>query len=268
MFEEDSMQQTTPRFARLAISGLVAAVGILCTSGIALAQGQGQVDEQHFRCYIISQQTPQPAAEITLDDQFTSGPMSTMAGEPVMFCPPTAKSVDQDEFPIEDEQEHYALYNAPGVAVPRTVLVTDQFGTNVPWQITTPKYVMVPTAKTVVIDGEDVTFDDRENMNHYWCYEASGPRPNVRATLEDQFSGPDVVRVTRPTLFCAPAEKVHGSETFEILDENLHLACYEIHGKQKTEQHTLTAQNQFETDQWQTAAWEILCAPAAKTLPD
>jgi hypothetical protein len=255
------MQQTTPRFAKLALAGLIAAVGILCTSSIAF--GQGRVDEQHFRCYIISSQTPQPAQAITLDDQFTSGPMSTMVGEPVMFCPPTVKTVGAEEFPIEDEQEHYALYNAPGVAAPRTVLVTDQFGTNVPWQITTPRFVMVPTAKTI----GGVTFDDRDNMNHYWCYEASGPRLNVRATLEDQFSGPDAVRVTRPTLFCAPAEKVHGTQTFPILDEDLHLACYEIHGKQKTQQHTLTAENQFETDQWQTSSWAILCAPAEKTLP-
>jgi hypothetical protein len=60
---------------------------------------------------------------------------------------------------------------------------------------------------------------------------------------------------------------VHNGQTFPIEDEELHLACYEIHGKQKTEQFTLTAENQFENDQFQTAAWEILCAPAEKTLP-
>lgn len=87
------------------------------------------------------------------------------------------------------------------------------------------------------------------------------------ATLEDQFSGPDDVRVTTPTLFCNPAEKVHDGETFRIEDEDLHLACYEIHGKQKTEQFTIGVENQFETDMFQTAAWEILCAPAEKALP-
>jgi hypothetical protein len=257
------MQRKSRRVARLAFSGLIAAVAFfLIGPGIALGQG-GQSDENHFRCYIISSQTPQPAQSITLEDQFTSEPESSLVGEPVMFCPPTAKTRSEQEFPIEDEQEHYALYNAPGTASPRTVLVTDQFGANVPWQITTPKYVMVPTAKT--IGGQ--TFDDRENMNHYRCYEASGPRVGARVTLDDQFSGPDNVRVTTPTLFCAPAEKVHGADTFPIEDENLHLACYEIHGKQKTQQHTLTAENQFETDEWQTGPWEILCAPAEKTLP-
>jgi hypothetical protein len=221
-------------------------------------------DENHFRCYIVSQQTPQPAVTITLDDQFTDGPVTTTVGEPVMFCAPTAKTVGTEEFPIEEEEQHYTLYTAPGVAEPRTVMVTDQFGTDAAWQVTTPKYIMVPTAKT--IGGE--TFDDRNNMNHYWCYEANGPRVNVRATLEDQFSGSDEVRIATPTLFCNPAEKVHDGETFEIEDEELHLACYEVHGKQKTEQFTFGVENQFEEDTFQIAAWEIICAPAEKSLPN
>ena len=212
---------------------------------------------------MVSQQTPQPVTTVTLEDQFTTAPVTVNVGEPIMVCAPTAKTVGGDVFPIDDEQEHFVLYNAPSVATPRTVLVTDQFGTDVPWQLTTPKYLLVPTAKTV----GGVTFDDRRNQNRYWCYEAKGPRIGVRATLDDQFSGPDAVRVTTPTLFCNPAEKVHGGTTFPIEDEQLHLACYEIHGKQKTEQHTIGIENQFETDTYQTSAWEILCAPAEKTLP-
>jgi hypothetical protein len=220
-------------------------------------------DENHFRCYIVSQQTPQAAETITLDDQFTTAPVTVTVGEPVMVCAPTAKTVGGETFPIEDEEEHFVLYNAPDVAAPRSVVVTDQFGEGVTWEVTTPKYVLVPTAKTVA--GE--TFDDRDNLQHYWCYEANGPRVGVRATLDDQFSGPDAVRVTTPTLFCNPAAKVHGDEEFPILDEEFHLACYEIHGKQKTEQHMIGVENQFETDVFQTAAWEILCAPAEKALP-
>jgi hypothetical protein len=219
--------------------------------------------ENHFRCYIVSQQTPQPAETVTLDDQFTTAPESVTVGEPVMVCAPTAKTHGEQVFPIEDEELHYTLYDAPSVASPRNVLVTDQFGANAPWQVTTPKYLLVPTAKTI----GDQTFDDRRNQNHYWCYEANGPRIGERVTLADQFSGPDNVRVTTPTLLCNPVEKVHNGQTFPIEDEELHLACYEIHGKQKTEQFTLTAENQFENDQFQTAAWEILCAPAEKTLP-
>jgi hypothetical protein len=33
-------------------------------------------------------------------------------------------------------------------------------------------------------------FDDRDDVNHYWCHEANGPRAGVRATLSDQFAAP------------------------------------------------------------------------------
>jgi hypothetical protein len=56
-------------------------------------------------------------------------------------------------------------------------------------------------------------------------------------------------------------------ERFRIQDDDLHLGCYEIHGKQKTEQFTVGVENQFETDVFQTGPWEILCAPSEKTLP-
>jgi hypothetical protein len=249
------------RRIHLGIAPVLVGVAVLLLGAPAPAQPPS--NENHFRCYIVSQQTPQPAQTITLDDQFTTGPETVMVGEPVMVCAPTAKTVAGEVSPIEDEEEHYTLYNAPSVASPRDVLVSDQFANEAPWQVTTPKYLLVPTAKT--IGGE--TFDDRADLNHYWCYEANGPRIGVRATLEDQFSGPDNVRVTTPTLLCNPAEKVHEGETFRIEDRNLHLACYEIHGKQKTEQFTIGVENQFETDTFQTAAWEILCAPAEKTLP-
>jgi hypothetical protein len=244
----------------LAVS-LFASVMLAGAAGPASAQGR--TDENHFRCYIVSQQTPQPAAAITLEDQFTTEPVPVLVGEPVMICPPTAKTVGEETFPIEDEEEHYVLYTAPAPAAPRNIFVTNQFAMEAPWQVTTPKYIMVPTAKTF----GGVTFDDRARMNHYWCYEANGPRVGVRATLDDQFNGPDDVRVTTPTLFCNPAEKVHAGEVFPIEDEELHLACYEIHGKQKTEQFTVGVENQFETDTYQTGPWEILCAPSEKTLP-
>jgi hypothetical protein len=238
---------------------------VLPFAGAGLALAQPQTDENHFRCYIVSQQTPQPAETVTLEDQFNEGtPDTVTVGEPVYICAPTAKTVSGTTFDIENEDQHYALYTAPADANPRTILVTDQFRTEAAWRVTTPKYIMVPTAKTI----GGVAFDDVEDSQHYWCYEANGPRVGVRATLEDQFSGPDNVRITTPTLFCNPAEKVSDDGTFEIEDEDLHYACYEIHGKQKTQQFTIGAENQFEEDTWQTGPWEIICAPAEKTLPN
>jgi hypothetical protein len=248
------------------IAFAVAAVLALLIGGSDVpAQQPGE--EIHFRCYIVSQQTPQAPVTITLDDQFTDGPETTTVGEPVMFCVPTEKTVAGEVFPIPEdpeEQPHYTLYNAPGVASPRTIQVTDQFG-EAEWQVTTPKYVLVPSTKT--INGVTFGGDVFDRLNHYWCYEANGPRVGVQATLEDQFSGPDEVRVTTPTLFCNPAEKVSPAGRFRIEDRRLHLACYEVHGKQATEQFTFTVHNQFEDDEYQITSWEIFCAPAAKEIP-
>ena len=99
----------------------------------AYGQGPGQ-DENHFRCYIVSQQAPQPAQTITLEDQFTTAPEQVTVGEPVMVCPPSAKTIGDDVFPIEDEDRHYTLSTAPSEASPRTALVADQFGTDARWR--------------------------------------------------------------------------------------------------------------------------------------
>ena len=172
------------RRIHLGIGFALVGVTVLLVAG-APAPAQPPSKENHFRCYIVSQQTPQPAQTITLD-----------------------------------EEEHYTLYPAPGVASPRTALVTDQFGNEVPWQVTTPKYLLVPTAKTI----GGVTFDDRADLNHYWCYQATGPRVGVRATLEDQFSGPDDIRVAydEARAKCDPALVSHlGYEVREHFEAKL-----------------------------------------------
>ena len=62
----------------------------------AVAQGQKpKVDfeeETHFRCYIVSQQTPQPATPVTLTDQFLEN-VSIEIDEPLQFCAPVGKNV-------------------------------------------------------------------------------------------------------------------------------------------------------------------------------
>ena len=161
----------------------------MCAVAAGPASAQGRTDENHFRCYIVSRQTPQPAEAVTLEDQFTTDPVPVMVGEPVMICPPTAKTVGEETFPIEDEQEHYVVYTAPALQ------------------------------------------PGREGAR----------RGHV----------PDRRRGTPSGLLRDPRE----------------LACYEIHGNQKTQQFTVGVKNQFETDTFRTGPWEILCAPSEKTLP-
>jgi hypothetical protein len=116
-------------------------------------------------------------------------------------------------------------------------------------------------------DGKDVRRRDvRRPRQDEWCYEANGPRVGVRATLADQFSGPDAVRVTTPTLLCNPAEKVREGQVFPIEDEDLHLACYEIHGKAENRAVHHRCGESVRDGHVPDRGLGDLCAPAEKTL--
>ena len=82
------MRRRVPPAIALSFLGLAV---LVVAAGSASAQGR--TDQNHFRCYIVSQQTPQPPVAITLDDQFTTAAEPVTVGEPVMICPPTEKTV-------------------------------------------------------------------------------------------------------------------------------------------------------------------------------
>jgi hypothetical protein len=60
-------------------------------------------------------------------------------------------------------------------------------------------------------------------LDHYKCYDATGPAPAVPVMLLDQF-GPEQVEVGPALLFCNPADK-NGEGIANPVD---HLTCYEI----------------------------------------
>jgi hypothetical protein len=217
--------------------------------------------ENHFRCYIVSSQTPQPAITVTLSDQFIPAATLTV-DEPLQFCAPTEKIVNEETFPINEEEEHLTMYAAPQELTPHlTVSTEDQFGEHT-LEVVSARVLLVPTEK--LVDG--VSLGVPEELNHYWCYEVNrGPRLGERATLEDQFSGPDLVRVTHPRLFCNPVEKTVGGVTTGIEEEEVHLTCYEIKGPQKTEATEFGVVNQFEADLFTVTAFELLCVPSEKS---
>jgi hypothetical protein len=120
------------------IAPALVGVLVLLVAG-APAPAQPPANEIHFRCYIVSQQTPQAAATITLEDQFRTEPETVTVGEPVNGLRADYEDGRRGDVRARGEEGHFVLYNAPGVATPRSVLVTDRFGTEVEWQVTTPK---------------------------------------------------------------------------------------------------------------------------------
>jgi hypothetical protein len=241
------MKRKSCRVATLAVLGLLLVV--------AVPTAQARVDfekETHFRCYIVSAQTPAPATEVTLSDQFIDD-ATLSVDEPLQFCAPTSKNGAE----ILEPEEHLTMYAAPQELTPLTVFTEDQFGERT-LEVVGARYLLVPTQKLV----GGLEFPER--LNHYWCYEANGERVGVSVTLEDQFSGPDTVRVEQPVLFCNPVVKVHAGARFRIEERQVHLTCYDIHGPQRTEATEFGVMNQLETDTFTVTSWELLCVPSEK----
>jgi hypothetical protein len=198
----------------------------------------------------VSNQTPEPANTVTLDDQFLP-PTALTVDEPLQFCAPTSKN----GLPIEEPEEHLTMYGAAWPLEPDlSVSTEDQFGPRTLRAIAA-RVLLVPTEKN------ELGFPDR--LNHYWCYEVWGPKVRQTVTLDDQF-GADTVRVERPKLFCNPVEKVSEAGRFRIEEREVHLTCYEIFGPQKTVAQTFGVHNQFEDDTFTVTAYELLCVPSAK----
>jgi hypothetical protein len=216
----------------------------------APVSAQQPTDENHFRCYIVSQQTPEAAETVVLTDQFAVDQTLTV-DEPLQFCAPTSK----EGLEIEEPEEHLTMYGAPRELVPHLIVETeDQFGLRT-LELVGARVLLVPTEKN------ELGFPDE--LNHYWCYEAEGERVRQRVTLDDQF-GSDSVRVERPKLFCNPVEKTHGEVTVPIEEEQVHLTCYEIKGPQRTEATMFDVSNQLEEDTFTVTAFELLCVPSEK----
>src|SRR5215207_10168007 len=230
-----------------------AVVGLILVAAVPSAHAQ-PVDfeeETHFRCYVISQQTPAPARAVTLEDQLQTATLSV--DEPKEFCAPTSK----DGLPIEKPEEHLTMYGAAIELVPHLLINTqDQFGLRTLRAVGT-RELLVPTQK--LVGGLDFP----RRLNHYWCYEVEGSPVGRTVTLADQF-GTDTVSVQHPDLFCNPVEKTVGGRTTRIVEREVHLTCYDIKGPQKTRPTSFGVFNQFERDTFTVTSWNLLCVPSAK----
>ncbi len=212
-----------------------------------------QVDftgETHFRCYTVSQQTPQPATNATLSDQFIESATLSI-DEPLQFCAPTSKNGGVVNAP----EEHLTMYGAAApLPTGLTISTTDQFGDRT-LVATGARVLLVPTEKN------DLGFPS--NLNHDWCYAVSGPAVGQRVTLDDQFSS-DTLRVDHPHYFCNPVTKTVGTTTTTPPEPDVHLTCYDLHGPQRTQATKAAIENQFETDTFTVTSWQLLCVPAEK----
>jgi hypothetical protein len=248
------MERNWYRLAVQALFGAILAVAV----PTAWAQPVDFFVETHFRCYTVSQQTPQPATSVTLSDQFLKD-VTLEIDEPLQFCAPTSKN----ELPIEEPEEHLTMYGAAANLTPHLIIDTeDQFGTRT-LEAVGARVLLVPTEK-VAVEGVPTDLGEPKKLNHSWCYQANGPPVDRDVTLEDQFRE-DTLRVEQPVLFCNPVEKsIGGKVVAKIEEREVHLTCYDLHGPQRTEATRVDISNQFEEDTFTITSFELLCVPSKK----
>jgi hypothetical protein len=248
---------------RLSIAAPLAGMLVIATPSV---EAQKKVDffaETHFRCYVVSQQKPQPATAITLADQFREN-VPLEIDEPLLFCPPVSK----EGLSIEEPEEHLTVYAAATNLSPHLIVETqDQFGTRT-LELVGARVLLVPTQK-LTVDGVPISLDFPDDLNHSWCYEANGEPVDQVVRLDDQFRTGDTVRVEQPVYFCNPVEKTRATggrrdEVTRIEEEEVHLTCYDIHAPQSTKARKVGVTNQLEKDVFTITAFELLCVPAAK----
>jgi hypothetical protein len=243
------------RLATYTIFGLILAGTALYVG--ALGPGPGKALKlDHFWCYIVSSETPQPAVTVTLQDQFQTATVSV--GSPLQFCNPAQKTIGPVVTPIVDLNNHLTMYNlltsAP-LPTSRTLTATNQFGAQ---QLTVDKAttLMVPTQK------DALRFPTK--LDHYLCYPVTGTSLELGVSLTDQFQSQDII-VEKPVLFCNPVAKTIGNKTTRIQNAAAHQVCYNIRLPQSTTSRQVPIQNQLETDTFTLTTTQLLCVPSTKT---
>lgn len=206
----------------------------------------------HFKCYRIEAPKFRPRKG-TLGDQF--GTAEVRIKKPELLCNPVSKN----GLPIFDRGAHFKVYpvqRISGTFSPQDVVVQDQFGEH-EVRVLEPKFLFVPTQK--------FPFAAPAALDHYQCYEISGPAVNQRVTLKDQFDT-EKATVLRARYLCAPATKtVRGARTL-VLDASKHLVCYEIKGPKFEPREVMTA-NQFGFEDVRVIEPELLCSVSLKKPP-
>jgi len=239
-----------------------ALLGLIVAASTSSAQSVDKLD--HFWCYIVSSETPQPATDATLIDQFFVAPgVAVKVGSPLEFCNPVSAKViggisQTIFFNMEDHLTMYHLQKSPTLPAPRTLVASNQFGAAQQLTVDKATTLMVPTQK------DQIAFPAA--LNHFLCYPVSGKSLAQTVTLTDQFQTQNVI-VEAPTLFCNPVQKTTTSGTFGDSTDTGHLLCYDIRLPKSTTARHPQITNQIETDTFTVTSTPELCVPSTKTLP-
>lgn len=233
------MRKTAILFCAFAL-----AAGLFWTVGSA----QPIVPENHFLVYDVPENNTFTAS-IALADQF--GLSCVYSAELDLFATP----VDKNGEGIYDDVVHHTWWKIDDPQSAWQTSIENQFGVQ-NWMVKNGRYLLLPALKN--------TPGTPPIANHYKCYEAEGDPVNIPVTLVDQFGTYSMV-ATDVIWFCNPTSKcVEGGDTYEIVENQAHLACYLLEPVIST---SITAMAYDQFGDWQLTleqpCW--LCLPTKKT---
>ncbi|HEY6249999.1 MAG TPA: hypothetical protein VI685_08555 [Candidatus Angelobacter sp.] len=182
----------------------------------------------HFLCYHVPNQ-PVLNIPLRLQDQFDApaGVFENIAQlQIIRFCNPVTKTVNGRTFPIGNINHHLTMYRLnQQPIIPRQVVISNQFGSNVLLHTADAQVLAAPTGKALPPSPPPPPSSD---LDHYKCYAASGPQVNVVAILTDQFITGLRFLVVHPLYFCNPVEKIRNGVITPIRFPGNHLTCYAL----------------------------------------
>jgi hypothetical protein len=207
----EAMKLITRVVSSVAVAALVSLLGV----SAAHAQAQPPFID-HYHVYNV-EPNYSVGLPVILRDQF--GEENTV----VQFLERFSNPVDKNGEGIIDSLLHYSWWRIDNPEPIRSVLITNQFGPDQPWQVGDAMYLLNPAYKNYQQPGGQPPV-----ANHYKCYRALGPPIQKDVVLIDQF-GIRSGFVTAPELLCNPVEKqIPGKPPDPIIDPVAHLACYRL----------------------------------------
>lgn len=238
-----------------ALTSAAVLLGLVALVGAFAVEASHGLELDHFKCY-ISRDLTSANEPVMLRDQF--GPAQARVLTVLRFCNPVEKTTqDGTVTPIKDPNAHLAIYRiSPQPLVPRTVIVSNQFGDAQRLEVAQAAALAVPTKK----DDHDFP----RNLDHFLCYRARGQRIDEPVRLRDQFLL-DRARVLDPIALCNPVEKTHDGVVTPIQHPDEHLVCYTIR-TQTPVARAVRADNQFGLETLNLGSADILCVPSKKQL--
>ncbi len=162
----------------------------------------------HFNVYNVSGGPDGPIVQIA--DQF--GSIVTDLGTLSHFLVPA----DKNDEGITDFFSHLACYDIfdPVGFAPPSVIAINQFGTQT---------LNLGESRTLCVPTEKLIAPGPVNLDHYRCYDATGPSIDVGVSIQDQFQQQSAI-VLDPFLFCTPADK--NGEVIQNPDDHLTIYHY------------------------------------------